>query len=107
MTLNDVLKGIGAAAGALVTLGAVAGVWHALSLPTPAWSQDVMRLEKQQLDTATEVYQEKLNNLTILGTQLKVSPSATDAERNLIENEKKAAQRTLDGINQRRIELSK
>jgi hypothetical protein len=52
MTLNDVLKGIGAAAGALVTLGAVAGVWHALSLPTPAWSQDVMRLEKQQLDTA-------------------------------------------------------
>jgi hypothetical protein len=107
MTLNDVLKGIGAAAGALVTLGAVAGAWHALSLPTPAWSQDVMRLEKQQLDTATEVYQEKLNNLTILGTQLKVSPSATDAERNLIENEKKAAQRTLDGINQRRIELSK
>jgi hypothetical protein len=107
MTFNDAAKAVGAAAGAVITLAAVVGAWHVLNLPVPAWSQDVQRLEKQQLNTATEVYQQKLDNLTILGAQLRVSPSATDAERNLIENQKKETERMLEEIKRRRIELSK
>lgn len=95
---------IGAIATALVAL---ASGWVYFGLPRPAWSQDVERLESQQLATASEVYQQKLDDLTVLGARLKATPGATDEERSLVNQQLKSTEDYLARIRSRQIELSK
>jgi hypothetical protein len=97
----------GQVAGALVAIGALVTLWPKIGLPVPAWSQDVERLESQQLDTAAEVYQQKRDDLTVLGAKLKATGEATETEQSLVEKELQRAQKALDRIEQRRIELSR
>jgi hypothetical protein len=94
--------------GAIITaVVAIASGWVYFGLPRPAWSQDVQRLESQQLDTANEVYQQKLDDLTVLGARLKATPGVTDEERNLVNKQLQNTENYLAGIRARQIELSK
>ena len=98
---------VGGVAGAIVALVAFLSMWGRLGLPTPAWSQDVERLEDQQLDMAGEVYQQKLDDLTVLGARLKATPEASEQEKALVNKQIRDAERKIEQIEQRKIELSK
>lgn len=98
---------IGGVAGAIVALATFLSIWSRLGLPTPAWSQDVDRLEDQQLGIAGEVYQQKLDDLTVLGARLKATPEASEQEKALIEKQIRDTERKIEQIEQRKIELSR
>ena len=98
------LTKLGAAAGAVIAL---VTLWKLIGAPIPAWSEDLLKLERQQLETASEVYQQKVDDLTILGAKLKSSSGITDDERSLVTKQLSDARRRLDRVNERMIELSK
>jgi len=104
-TLNfGLLTKLGAGAGAIIAL---ATLWKLIGAPVPAWSEDLIKLERQQLDTASEVYQQKVDALTVLGAKLRSSGVPTIEEQSLVTKQLRGAQRKLDQVNERMIELSK
>lgn len=58
------------ATGVTAGLAAIAGLWLTLGLPTPAFSTDVERLDRQSTATAILVYEDQLDRMIIRRGQL-------------------------------------
>lgn len=91
---------VGAVCAALV---AIAGAWHLFEIPTLAWSSDIQKLNRNQAETAVEVYQSKLRG-TVLNAP---APGATPQTHRLYEEELNQARTQLKRAEDRKIELSK
>lgn len=98
---------MGAAAGVVLALAGISKLYVEMGGPTIAWSQDVQRLEAQQLDTAIEVYQQKERSLTLQKGEVARAGGAGTREDLYITEELQAAQRALQGLRQRKIDLSR
>lgn len=96
---------IGAVCGAILTLITFFSFWP--KGWTPALTQEIERLEQNQLDAASEIYQQKLDSLTILGTKLKTAPDVTQVERNLIQKQIDETERKINEVEQRKLELAR
>jgi hypothetical protein len=109
LNLGGVGTYLGKVSGALLAIGvvggALAGAWHWLGLPTPATAQQVEKLEKRQLPVAAEVFQNKVDSLTVLQSKLKATPEATEQDRAFVAHQIEGAQRKLDEIRTRQIQL--
>lgn len=92
------LKITGSIAGALTAIGAL---WITLGFPTIATSSDIKRLDRQQADTAIDIYQTKLRSLLV------VSPSTGTAAYKAWEEELNQARDQLKRAEDRKIDLSK
>lgn len=88
---------------AMVAAGFVTlvGAYKTFDLPIPAWAEDINRLEKQQVDTAIEVYQNKYRSFLAL-------PRPKEAiQQRAWEIEVDRSLKQLERAEQRKIELSK
>lgn len=93
---------------AIIYYGGIAGgltamvvLWHTFGLPSVAWSSDIQRLDRQQTDTAIEIYQRAVRG------QLSAPAPAESASKQLWEEELRENRRKLDEATKRRIELGK
>lgn len=99
-----VLVALAACVTALTVIGGVlVGFWGW----TPASSEDVEKLEGQQLDTAQEVYQQKYDDLTVLNSKLRSLPNTSDQEQAIVGRQLNETTRKLEFIQQRKIEMSR
>jgi hypothetical protein len=95
----DLVVRLGALAAALVS---IAGFWAYIGGPLPAWSTDIKRLDREQTDTAIELYQRAQDNALITQDLLKdPAAKALNAKR------LKDATDTLHQLRERRLQLSK
>ena len=94
----------GAVAGAIL---AIAGGWHWAGLPIPAWSQDVRRLEAQQLDTAIEVYQQKQRSLVLQKVEIEHTGATDSKGYQYVSEDLEATNRVLSELRTKKIELSR
>lgn len=101
------VKNAGAVAGAIIALAGLCKVYAELGLPTVAWSQDVERLENQQIDTAIEVYQQKQRALTINKGEVERAGGGGSREHQYISEELGETAAALKALRERKIELSK
>jgi len=89
---------VGGIAGALA---AIFGLWVTIGGPTIATGTDIKRLDRQQAETATEVYSTKLRSLII------IAPPANTAAHQAWQEELARARDQLKRAEDRKIELSK
>ena len=80
---------------------AVIGIWGALGWPTTATSNDIHRLDRQQSETAIEVYDRKVRGY------LSSAPPADPVNRQIWEEDLRRARDQLKRAEDRKIELSK
>lgn len=92
------LAAIAFVAGSLTT---IAIAWRTFDFPVPAWATDIKRLDRQQVDTAIEVYQNKYRSWLALPP----AKDATSEQARQIEIDR--ALKQLERAEQRKIELSK
>ena len=61
-SVTDMVIRLGAVAAALAS---IVGFWIYIGGPIPAWSTDIKRLDREQTDTAIELYQRAQDNALI------------------------------------------
>lgn len=93
----NVLTKLGATAGALVAVGAVLSYLASFL----AWSADIRRLDRQQLETAVEVYSATRRSLLVI--EPPAGTTAHKAWREELEDARNKLRRAQD----RKIELSR
>lgn len=96
--MRRLLIWIGAPAGALVS---VLTAWTMLGLPRPAFSTDIQRLDRQQVDNAINIYQDRVNAL------LSIQPPTDPAAHRQWRERLRRAQQYLDAATQRKLDMSK
>ena len=89
---------LGTVAGSLTAIGAL---WIALGGPIPATSADIKRLDRQQTETAIDVYNTKLRSLLMLAPT--ENTPAYQAWKEELDQTREQIKRAED----RKIELSK
>ncbi len=89
---------LGTVAGSLTAIGAL---WVALGGPTPATSADIKRLDRQQTETAIDVYNTKLRSLPVIAPA--ENTPAYQAWKEELDQTREQIKRAED----RKIELSK
>jgi hypothetical protein len=103
----ELLKRIGAVAGVVLALAGVSKLYVELGGPTLAWSQDVQRLESQQIDIAIDVYQQQERSLTLQKGEVERAGGTGTREDLYITEELNNARGALQQLRQRKIELSR
>lgn len=89
---------IGTIAGAIT---AVITAWHVIGGPMPAWSSDILKLDRKQTEIAAELYANRVRSL------LAYPPPTDPVARQNWNEELRQSRQKLDAAEQRRIELSK
>lgn len=85
------------------SLGAFLALWIFLGFPTLATSSDIQRLDRRQVETAVEVYQNKTRSIILNAP----APTANSQTQRLYEEELNQARTQLKRAEDRKIELSK
>jgi hypothetical protein len=91
---------LGSAAGAIMALFAL---WLAIGGPIPAMSGDIQRLDRQQVDTAIDLYRKNVRDGLLLRGVVKDDPTA----QRIVEEDLNEARGNLERAQKRKIELSK
>ena len=76
-------------------------LWGAFGFPKPAWTTDIKRLDRQQADIASQLYQDRIRSL------LSVQPPSDPVARQNWNEQLRQTRKQLDAAQERRIELSK
>lgn len=84
-------------------IGALIALWILLGFPTLATSSDIQKLDRRQVETAVEVYQNKTRSIILNAP----APTATPQTQRLFEEELSQARGQLKRAEDRKIELSK
>lgn len=84
-------------------IGAFLALWIFLGFPTLATSGDILRLDRKQIETAVEVYQNKTRSIILNAP----APTANAQTQRLFEEELNQARGQLKRAEDRKIELSK
>lgn len=85
------------------SIGALIALWILLGFPTLATSGDIRMLDRRQIETAVEVYQNKTRSIILNAP----AASATPQTQRLFEEELAQARSQLKRAEDRKIELSK
>lgn len=95
------------ALGAVVaTLGGIAGLWITLGLPTVAFSTDIERLDRSQLEVAITVYENQIDGWVIRLSKLREQGvPGSNPELRALERQIDRVQAELDAARERRIQL--
>lgn len=99
--MNPVLKKVITAGEVSGAIAAIVAIWMAIGGPMLATSADIHRLDRQQADTAAEVYQTKLRSL------LAISPAPNTTAHQAWEEELAHTRDQIKRAEDRKIELSK
>ncbi len=92
----------GAFAIAIIAIATVvAGTWKLLGADVPAWASDIKRLDRQQTETAVDIYQRAVRG------QLALPPPTDPVTKQNWEEELNDNKKKRDEAIQHRIELSK
>jgi hypothetical protein len=102
MTFIQQVKGAGAVAAALTAI--VAG-YVQFGGPMPAWSEDIRRLDRQQVEIAVEVYQRAIRESVVTLTKDEIQ--ANVVARTIVEQDIERDRVKLDAARARLIELGK
>lgn len=95
------IKRVGAVGTIAGAVGAIITTWHLIGAPIPAWSSDILKLDRKQTEIAAELYGNRVRNL------LAIPPPADPVARQNWDEELRQSRQKLDAAEQRRIELSK
>lgn len=80
---------------------ALIAAWMALGLPTPAWTTDIRRLDRQQVENAIQIYNDRVHSL------LSVQPPTDPIANQNWQEQLRHAHTKQDQLEQRLLELSK
>lgn len=80
---------------------AIVTAWTMLGLPTPAWTSDIKRLDRQQVDNAVRIYQQDVRSL------LSLPPPKDPVGRQNWEEQLRQSRQKLDLYQRRQIEMKK